>query len=70
MAEVAPLLPSNRRKPVNPAKEAARSWYRDVGGGMGQALNARTEFAEDSSLEGTGFELLVRGRDETGCCAF
>src|SRR6516165_4534665 len=27
---------------------------------------AITEFATDSPLEGTGFELLVRGRDEAG----
>lgn len=25
---------------INPAKEGAGSWYRDIGGGMGQALNA------------------------------
>jgi hypothetical protein len=27
-------------------------------------------FAADSPLEGTGFELLVRGRGEAGCRAF
>jgi hypothetical protein len=30
------------------------------------AAQSRTQFAEDSSLEGTGFELLVRGRGEAG----
>jgi len=33
---------------------------------LDQAAESRTEFAEDSSLEGTGFELLVRGRGEAG----
>jgi hypothetical protein len=31
---------------------------------------AKTEFAGDSPLEGTGFELLVRGRGEAGLSAF
>ena len=32
-----------------------------------RAAFAKTEFAADSPLEGTGFELLVRGRGEAGC---
>ena len=36
----------------------------------GKAVFAQIEFATDSPLEGTGFELLVRGRGEAGCRAF
>jgi tungstate transport system substrate-binding protein len=30
---------------IDPAKEAAGSWYRDIGGGMGQALNTASAMA-------------------------
>ena len=34
------------------------------------ASGSKIEFAADSPLEGTGFQLLVRGRGEAGCRAF
>ena len=38
--------------------------------GRRRIVPARNRKFADSPLEGTGFELLVRGRGEAGCCAF
>ena len=59
---VSAAMPSARRSCSSEVSVGSRSSHRP-------SAFAQVEFATNSPLEGTGFELLVRGRSEAGCRA-